>query len=237
MNKVSVCFSPALYPFYAEQDTMVVIVDIFRATTSIYSAFYNGAKSVRTVASVQEAKILKSQGYLVAAERNVKKCDFADFGNSPFDFTAEKVADKKIIFTTTNGTQAVEIALDADEIIIGAFSNIESLFYYCLNSKKNVLILCSGWNNRFCIEDTLFAAALTEKLLATNQFEYKSDAVKVTLDLWSVAKKNLKTYICDSEHYGRLKNNGLENSVDYCLTENTTPLVPKFDKNLNCFII
>lgn len=237
MNKVSVCFSPALYPFYAEQDTMVVIVDIFRATTSICSAFYNGAKSVRTVASVQEAKILKSQGYLVAAERNVKKCDFADFGNSPFDFTAEKVADKEIIFTTTNGTQAVEIALDADEIIIGAFSNIESLFYYCLNSKKNVLILCSGWNNRFCIEDTLFAAALTEKLLATNQFEYKSDAVKVTLDLWSVAKKNLKTYICDSEHYGRLKNNGLENSVDYCLTENTTPLVPKFDKNLNCFII
>lgn len=237
MNKVSVCFSPALYPFYAEQDTIVVIVDIFRATTSICSAFYNGAKSVRTVASVQEAKILKSQGYLVAAERNVKKCDFADFGNSPFDFTAEKVADKKIIFTTTNGTQAVEIALDADEIIIGAFSNIESLFYYCLNSKKNVLILCSGWNNRFCIEDTLFAAALTEKLLATNQFEYKSDAVKVTLDLWSVAKKNLKTYICDSEHYGRLKNNGLENSVDYCLTENTTPLVPKFDKNLNCFII
>lgn len=237
MNKVSVCFSPALYPFYAEQDTIVVIVDIFRATTSICSAFYNGAKSVRTVASVQEAKILKSQGYLVAAERNVKKCDFADFGNSPFDFTAEKVADKKIIFTTTNGTQAVEIALDADEIIIGAFSNIESLFYYCHNSKKNVLILCSGWNNRFCIEDTLFAAALTEKLLATNQFEYKSDAVKVTLDLWSVAKKNLKTYICDSEHYGRLKNNGLENSVDYCLTENTTPLVPKFDKNLNCFII
>ena len=237
MNKVSVCFSPALYPSYAEQDTIVVIVDIFRATTSICSAFYNGAKSVRTVASVQEAKILKSQGYLVAAERNVKKCDFADFGNSPFDFTAEKVTDKEIIFTTTNGTQAVEIALDADEIIIGAFSNIESLFYYCLNSKKNVLILCSGWNNRFCIEDTLFAAALTEKLLATNQFEYKSDAVKVTLDLWSVAKKNLKTYICDSEHYGRLKNNGLENSVDYCLTENTTPLVPKFDKNLNCFII
>ena len=237
MNKVSVCFSPALYPSYADQDTIVVIVDIFRATTSICSAFYNGAKSVRTVASVQEAKILKSQGYLVAAERNVKKCDFADFGNSPFDFTTAKVKDKEIIFTTTNGTQAVEMALDADEIIIGAFSNMESLFYYCLNAKKNILILCSGWNNRFCIEDTLFAAALTEKLLATNQFNYKSDAVKVTLDLWNVAKKNLKTYICESEHYERLRNNGLENSVDYCLTENTTPLVPKFDKSLNCFII
>lgn len=237
MNKVSVCFSPALYPSYAEQDTIVVIVDIFRATTSICSAFYNGAKSVRTVASVQEAKILKSQGYLVAAERNVKKCDFADFGNSPFDFTTAKVKDKEIIFTTTNGTKAVEMALDADEIIIGAFSNMEVLFYYCLNAKKNILILCSGWNNRFCIEDTLFAAALTEKLLATNQFNYKSDAVKVTLDLWNVAKKNLKTYICESEHYERLRNNGLENSVDYCLTENTTPLVPKFDKSLNCFII
>ena len=135
MNKVTVCISPALYSFYAQKEAIVIIVDIFRATTSMCAAFNNGTLSIHTVATVEEAIHYKEKGYLVAAERNVKKCNFADFGNSPFDFSHEKVADKEIIFTTTNGTQAVQMALDADEILIGAFSNITTLTNYC-NSKK-----------------------------------------------------------------------------------------------------
>ena len=237
MNNISICLSPALYPFYAEKDTTVIVVDIFRATTSICAAFYNGARSVKTVATIEEAKQMKLAGYLVAAERNVKRCDFADFGNSPFDFTPEKVKNQDLIFTTTNGTQAVEMALEADEILIGAFSNIQSLCSYCLLVNKNILIICSGWNNRVCIEDTLFAANLTEKLLKTKKFEYKSDAVRMALEIWNLAKKDLKTYICTTEHYERLKNNELENSVDYCLAENTTPLIPKYDKITKTFLI
>ncbi len=237
MNKVTVCISPALYPFYAQKETIVIIVDIFRATTSMCAAFNNGARSIRTVATVEEAIHYKEKGHLVAAERNVKKCDFADFGNSPFDFTHEKVADKEIIFTTTNGTRAIEMALDADEILIGAFSNITTLTNHCNSKKKNVLILCSGWNNRFCLEDTLFAGALTEKLIKTGKFCSDSDATLAALELWKIAQPDLLNYICSTEHYERLKSNGLENSVEYCLTEDTTPVLPVYDKINRIFIL
>ena len=236
MNKVTVCISPALYPFYAQKETIVIIVDIFRATTSMCAAFNNGGRSIRTVATVEEAIHYKEKGHLVAAERNVKKCDFADFGNSPFDFTHEKVADKEIIFTTTNGTRAIEMALDADEILIGAFSNITTLTNHCNSKKKNVLILCSGWNNRFCLEDTLFAGALTEKLIKTGKFCSDSDATLAALELWKIAQPDLLNYICSTEHYERLKSNGLENSVEYCLTEDTTPVLPVYNKISNTFI-
>ena len=228
--------SPALYSFYAQKKAIVIIVDIFRATTSICAAFNNGARSIRTVATVEEAIHYKEKGHLVAAERNVKKCDFADFGNSPFDFTHEKVADKEIIFTTTNGTRAIEMALDADEILIGAFSNITTLTNHCNSKKKNVLILCSGWNNRFCLEDTLFAGALTEKLIKTGKFCSDSDATLAALELWKIAQPDLLNYICSTEHYERLKSNGLENSVEYCLTEDTTPVLPVYNKISNTFI-
>ncbi len=237
MCNISVCFSPALYPYYAEKNSIVVIVDVFRASTSICAAFENGVKSVKTIADIDEAKHYKSLGYLVAAERNTQKCDFADFGNSPFDFVPEKVSGDELIFTTTNGTQAVEMAMGADEIIIGAFSNISALVNYCSGKKKNITILCSGWNNHFCLEDTLFAGALEEKLLATQHFSSNCDSAKASLELWHLAKTNLFQYICQSEHYERLKRNGLENSVEYCLTQDTVSLVPVWDKELKAFTI
>lgn len=234
---LNVCFSPALYDYYTGENSIVVIVDVFRATTSICAAFHNGAKSVRTVASVLEAKQWQQKGFLIAAERNTQKCDFADFGNSPFDFLPEKVSGKEIVFTTTNGTMAADTAKNAEEIIIGSFSNISKVAEFCASQNKNITILCSGWNNRFCIEDTLFAGALAEKLRETQNFSNKSDAVTVAVELWQVAKLNLFEYICNSEHFERLKKNGLENSVDYCITNDLAPVLPKFNKKLGVFTL
>ena len=112
MNEISVCFSPILHQYYADSESIVVLVDIFRATTSMCVAFENGIKSIRTTADIEEAKEYKNNGFLVAAERNTQKCEFADFGNSPFDFTPEKIAGNELIFTTTNGTKAVDTAKD-----------------------------------------------------------------------------------------------------------------------------
>lgn len=234
---IEICFSPALFQYYNTENCIVVIVDVFRATTSICTAFHNGLKSVKTVASIDEAKEWKSKGYLVAAERNTQKVDFADFGNSPFDFTAEKVNGKELVFTTTNGTQAIETAKNADEILIGAFSNINSLSEYCTKSPKNIIILCSGWNNKFCTEDTLFAGALTEKLIEDKKYEFHSDSVITALKLWEISKNDISLVIKSTEHYKRLENNKLTDSVDFCLTKNTTNVVPKYNKLSKCFII
>ena len=234
-NNIEVCFSPALFPFYPSDNSIVIIVDIFRATTSICTAFQNGLKSVKTVADIEEARLFKSKGFLVAAERNVQKVDFADFGNSPFDFTKENVQEKELIFTTTNGTQAVEAALHTDEIVIGSFSNFSTLCNYCMSRSKNIFILCSGWNNRFCIEDTLFAGAITQKLLESNLFQFHSDAVREALHLWKNNQNDLMTCIAQTEHYERLLRNGLQNSIPYCLEMDTCPVLPKYNKTKNHF--
>ena len=125
--KIDVCFSPALYPVYHNPEAIVVVVDVFRATTTMAAAFSNGVRSIRPVATVEEAEAYKAKGWLVGAERNVKRCGFADFGNSPFDYTAEKVSGKDIVFTTTNGTRAITIAKSAFRVITGAFINLQAV--------------------------------------------------------------------------------------------------------------
>lgn len=228
--KIDVCFSPALYPYYSESnDKIVVIVDIFRATTTMCAAFKNGAKAIISVASIEEAQAYKSKGYLVGAERNVKRCDFADFGNSPFEYTEEKVLDKEVVFTTTNGTQAINIAKESELLVIGAFSNIDAITQFCSDNQKDVMILCAGWNNRFNIEDTLFAGALASKLLKKNYIS-TSDATQIALDMWEKAQSDIEGYIGRTEHIKRLTANNLQDSVGYCLTENTVNLVPIYNK-------
>ena len=229
--KVDVCFSPVLYRYYIESnDITVVVVDIFRATTTICAALNNGAQSVIPVATIEEAKAYKAKGYLVGAERNVKRCDFADFGNSPFDYTPEAIRGKEIVFTTTNGTMAINEAADCDCLAIGAFSNLRVLTDFCVAREKDVVVLCAGWNNKFNIEDTLFGGALAESLIEAGGYSPVSDAAKVALSMWEEAHTNIRQYINRSEHIKRLEANNLEDSVNYCLTKDTVNIVPVYDK-------
>jgi len=230
--KVEICFSPALYPYYSQDsmDKIVVVVDIFRATTTKCAALNNGARSIIPVASIEEAIEYKEKGYLVGAERNVKRCDFADFGNSPFDYTEEKVSGKDIVFTTTNGTQAIEMASDANILIIGAFSNIEAVVDFCIDKQKDVIVLCAGWNNRFNIEDSMFGGALATQLTERGYIS-ASDATMVALSMWEEAKPDVGGYIKNSDHIKRLEANNLQKDAEYCLLENTVDLVPVYNKD------
>lgn len=229
--KIDVCFSPELYRFYKEDnDKIVIVVDIFRATTTMCAAFKNGAKSIIPVASIDEAKAYKAKGYLVGAERDVKKCDFADFANSPFDYTADIVEGKNIVLTTTNGTQAIEIASDCYCLTIGAFSNINAVADFCLSQKKDVIVLCAGWHFRTNIEDTLFGGELAAILAEKGNYDINSDATIIAMDMWEKAKPNVRKYIDRCEHIKRLAAHKLLDQVDYCLKNDTTPLVPVYNK-------
>jgi len=223
--KIDVCFSPALYPVYHNPDSVVVVVDIFRATTTMVTAFRNGVRSIRPVATIEEAKEYKEKGWLVGAERNVKRCDFADFGNSPFDYTAEKVKGKDIVFTTTNGTKAITVAKDAFRVVTGAFINLQAVADYCLKHQRDVVVLASGWEDKVNIEDTLYGGALTELLVGTGSYKTASDAAIISHDMWTMHKHDLKSYMEQTDHLPRLKANNLEDSADYCLTLNNTSVV------------
>ncbi len=225
---VEVCFSPAVYHRFHNTEANVVIVDILRATTAICTAFIHGVKSIIPVQTVDEAKQYKQNGYLVAAERDGIKCDFADFGNSPFNFTSDNVSGKTIVYSTTNGTQAIHMANGAHEIIIGSFLNIDSLVAHLHSTMRPVVIFCAGWKDRFSLEDTVFAGALVEKLLSFDNFYTICDSAIASFDLWQLAKSDVLTYIEKAAQRSRLRKNKLDDVLEYSFTPNQTSLIPYF---------
>ncbi len=117
--KIEVCYSPALFPYYENQDAIVVVTDILRASSAIVTAFMNGVERIIPVGTLEEAKAYKEKGYMVAAERDGIVRDFADFGNSPYNFTPERVRGKQIVYSTTNGTNAIQLASRAARYLSG----------------------------------------------------------------------------------------------------------------------
>ncbi len=143
MNSIEVCFVPVTYDLFHKDDSIVVIVDILRATSSICTAFHNGASKIIPVATIEEAKNYKEKGYIVAAERDGIKIDFADFGNSPFNFCKENVENKEIVYSTTNGTYCILKARNSYRVIIGSYLNISVLEKFLVEENRSVVLLCA----------------------------------------------------------------------------------------------
>jgi 2-phosphosulfolactate phosphatase len=204
----------------------VVIIDILRASSAICTAFSNGAASIIPVGDVNEAKEYKSKGYLVAAERDGFILDFADFGNSPFNFTREKVEGKTIVYSTTNGTGIVNMASSAHTVAIGSFLNIGRLTDWLINQERDVLLFCAGWKNKFNIEDTVCAGAIADKLMASNLFLTICDSTLAALDLWSLARSDLSGYIEKAAQRTRLRDKNLDDCLEFCLTFDFTDKIP-----------
>src|ERR1700759_64473 len=138
---VQVCLCPPLISLFNVEDYIVVIIDIFRATTSISYGIENGAEAIIPVSQVEECSAYREKGldYLLAAERNGEVVTGFDFGNSPFSYTKDKVAGKTIVLTTTNGTHALHLSRSAKKIITGAFINITSVCNWLKQQNENIL--------------------------------------------------------------------------------------------------
>lgn len=227
MNTIEVCFTPKLYSeIVTNNNFIVVMVDILRASTSICAAFANGVEAIIPVASLDEAKEYKAKGYLVASEREGIVMGFADFGNSAFNFMTEAVKGKTIAYSTTNGTQAIELAKNAEGLVIGAFSNITALSQWLINQHSNVVILCAGWKNKFNLEDSIFAGALIEQLLTSADLKMDCDSAEAALDLWSIAKSNPLAYIQKAAHRERLRKLKLDDVLEFTFQLDTANVVP-----------
>ncbi len=215
-----------MYETERHRGSIVVIIDILRASSAICSAFANGVKTIIPVESVGEAREYKKKGYLVAAERDGIILDFADFGNSPFNFTRDKIEGKTVVYSTTNGTGIIKLAASADFVVIGSFLNISALSEWILKKEQDVLLFCAGWKNRFNLEDSVCAGAFAERLTASDQFVTICDSTKAALDLWGLARNDLKHYIDKAAHRSRLKANGLDDCIEFCLTADYTDKIP-----------
>jgi 2-phosphosulfolactate phosphatase len=226
IRKLETCFSPALFIPDENHDSIVVIIDVFRASSSICTAFENGAVSIIPVSDVAKAKDYKSRGYIVAGERDGYVLDFADFGNSPFNFTKEKVSGQTIVYSTTNGTTIINLTSSAHRTVIGSFLNITALTGWLIRQDKNVLLQCAGWKNRFNIEDTICAGAFAEILLKSNIFKTICDSTNAALDLWSMAASDLSGYIEKAAQRTRLRDKKLDDCIEFCLKPDFTGKIP-----------
>ncbi|HMN31982.1 MAG: 2-phosphosulfolactate phosphatase [Chitinophagaceae bacterium] len=214
--KIETCFSPSLLHLYDIKNSIVVIIDIFRATSTITTALDNGAISVIPTDSVSHCIELGKQIHnsLTAGERDGKIADGLQHGNSPSEFTKELIENKTLILTTTNGTRLLHQCKEANEIIIGSFLNLSAVCKYLIESKKDVLLACASWKDRFNLEDTLFAGAVYKHVQA--HFEMNCDSTRAAHLLYRQAEPHLYEFIQDSSHFLRLSKYGLQFDMEYC---------------------
>jgi 2-phosphosulfolactate phosphatase len=225
-RKLETCFSPALFEADSHRDSIVVIIDILRASSAICTAFANGALMIIPVAEVEEAREYKKRGFLVAAERDGFVLDFADFGNSPFNFTREMVDGKTIVYSTTNGTGLLNLTLSSYLTVVGSFLNFSALTQWLLEQEKDVLLLCAGWKNRFNIEDTVCAGAIAEALINSHNYITICDSTHAAIDLWSLARPDVYGYLEKAAQRTRLRNKKLDDCIQFCLTPDFTDKIP-----------
>jgi 2-phosphosulfolactate phosphatase len=224
--RIEACFSPFLYPVYKDEESIVVIIDVFRATSAICVAFYHGAEKIIPVATVEEALEYKKSGMLAGAERNALKIEGFDFGNSPYDYMGDHVKGKTIALTTTNGTQAIEAARNAYKVVIGSFLNIDVLCRWLVTQNKNILLLCSGWKNKFNLEDALYAGAVTSKIEQLSDDFKMGDGCLALKYLFAQAEHEPVKFLVHASHKERLAKLGLKKDIKLCLTPNAYPVIP-----------
>lgn len=229
--KVEVCFTPHQLSLYSVQDSIVVVIDILRATSSICVAFAYGVEKIYPVESVEQcADLVHKHEYIGAAERNGEKIPGFTLGNSPFDYMNPALKGKTIALTTTNGTHAIYAAKKekAKKIVIGAFTNQQSLLEWLLAQQENVLFLCAGWKDKFNLEDTLFAGSMVH-LLKKHGYYSDSDTAYAAELLYAQAKNHIHEFLKNSSHARRLAHLNIQRDIEFCLQSNLTSVLPIFE--------
>lgn len=225
MKTIDVCLTPDLTHLYDIENSIVVAVDIFRATSCMTTAFANGVQAIIPVETIEECVAYQQQGFLAAAERNGITPEGFDFDNSPFSYMVDKVKGAKISVTTTNGTVAIARSKAAIQVLVGSFLNIGAIARYLKSQNHNVLVVCAGWKGKPNLEDTLFAGALIERL--ADDFETADDAARMALVQYQLAKATLQeTVTAASSHVRRLKKLGIEKDIAYCLQHDVYEVIP-----------
>jgi len=224
MKTVDVCLSPDLLHVHDISDKVVVVVDILRATSCMTTGIAHGVNSITPFADMEECMLMGAKGYLTAGERNGKKVDGFDLGNSPFDYMQDFVKGQDVAVTTTNGTVAIEKSKHAVEVLIGSFLNLRAVAEYLKAQSQDVLILCAGWKGKVNLEDSLFAGALTSAMKP--DFENACDAPMLAETSYYEMKDDLLARVQSSSHAKRLNRLNIKKDIAFCLQHNEYDVVP-----------
>jgi 2-phosphosulfolactate phosphatase len=227
-RNLQVCMTPALFDLYADKKSIVVVVDVLRATSSMCIAFEQGVEKMIPVSTVEEALEYRNNGldYILAAERNGAPVKSFDFGNSPQVYIDMDVKGRTVVMTTTNGTKSISIAKKEHDVAIGSLLNLDAIAKWLIVQNRDVIIFCAGWKDKFNLEDTLFAGALAQQLVESGLYDGSCDAVQASQVLWEQAKDDVYGFLENSSHRKRLAKLDIDSDVHFCLKVNQTTKIP-----------
>ena len=211
----------------------VAVIDVLRATSVIIHALSQGATEIIPVATIEEALSRITQfpegTALLGGERESRKIEGFDLGNSPREYMNERVRGKKIILTTTNGTKAFHRVSSGREILATSFFNIGAIARHCLDMRTNLLIFPSGDEGRFSLEDVVCGGMLIDRMLEKGKGPFSlTDASQSALILYERFKENLVKALRLSTHGQDLIERGFEEDLSYCAQVDITNVVPIF---------
>ena len=233
MNKPSLytCLSPALLHLYEVRECIVVVIDVLRATSTIATALYNGAREIIPVDSVERCiQLGKELDCITAGERDGQVAPGLQYGNSSFEYPRSFIGGKTLVLTTTNGTKLLHMALSkgATEIITGSFLNLSAVCDHLVAMRKHVILGCAAWKDKPNMEDTLFAGAVVSRI--KEHFSINCDSSRMAENLYEAGKNDLYEFMKKNEasHYHRLTNFGLEKDIRHCLTPDLANILPEY---------
>ena len=230
--RVDVAFTPAELPKGGAAGRTVVVIDVLRATSSIVHALFNGARRIVPVTTVEEAvrkaEELGRDAVLLCGERDCLPIRGFDLGNSPEEFTAERVAGRTLVMSTTNGTPALLASAGSAECLVGALLNAGAIARRVAGAERDALILCSGREGRFAYEDAFCAGLVLRRLRQLRPRVRTDDAGRAVLRLLGRGQGSPAPILRRSVAARRLQEVGLGQDVQFCAQVDLHDVIPSF---------
>ena len=232
MKKLSVCLSPKLFECYNTENNIIVIIDLFRATSVISTAFEFGISKIIPVTSLEDAlKFKNKKNHILAAERNTKLVEGFNYGNSPYHYMEKNITGKTLVLTTTNGTKAINLA-KGNKIITASYINFHSVVNYLNSSNNDVTILCSGWKNFLNLEDTILAGHIALVLMKNGLFSSDCESVKISKQIYLNSRVDVLEFLSNSAYRKRNNSEELIRDTEFCLKPKIkSQIVPMLEDN------
>lgn len=234
--KLDVLFSPVQADELYFTGKTTIVIDVLRASTTITTALSNGAKEVVPVGTVEFAVKVSGGIFggqtLLGGERNTKKIEGFALGNSPSEYKKEIVSGKSIVFYSTNGSRAIVKAKYSANLFICSFNNLVTLAKHLKKLNEDVIILCSGNNNFFSLEDSVCAGMLVNELVTENKKDELTDAARSAIALFKSFGKNILKMLNETDHGRLLIENGFKDDLKMCAELDSTEVIPVYKGNV-----
>ncbi|MGA7305410.1 MAG: 2-phosphosulfolactate phosphatase [Rhodothermales bacterium] len=230
---IDIFFTPVTLSDQDLSGKLVVIIDVFRASSTIVTALGHGAREVLPASDYGTAGLLASKmgsdARVLGGERDGRPIDGYDLGNSPLEYTKQVVARKSVILITTNGTPALMGSRTARLLVVGCFLNADMVAKSIADNDLDTFLVCCGWKGRASLEDTVCAGLIVDRLFHSNLPDNLPDSVRMAHMLYNTYRDNLTGTLSHSTHADRLRAIGYEHDVEYCLQIDHVPVLPVFD--------